>query len=73
MCNSSQADVSTKQHWERVYSKKSAAEVSCVNWTAAATQELITLLRDDYPALMAVLSALRDVVDSVDAIHSLGE
>jgi hypothetical protein len=31
-------------------------------WSAAAAQELITLLRDDYPALMAVLSALRDVI-----------
>jgi len=25
-----------------------------------ATQELITLLRDDYPSLVGVLSALRD-------------
>jgi len=32
-------------------------------WTSAATQELITLLRDDYPTLMAVLSALRDVIE----------
>lgn len=30
-------------------------------WKDAATQELITLLRDDYPTLMAVLSALSDV------------
>ncbi len=30
-------------------------------WIGEATQELITLLRDDYPTLMAVLSALRDV------------
>lgn len=29
-------------------------------WTATATRELITLLRDDYPTLMAVLSALSD-------------
>ncbi|HEY9088727.1 MAG TPA: hypothetical protein VIO36_11210 [Anaerolineaceae bacterium] len=29
-------------------------------WIAAATQELITLLRDDYPTLMAVLGALGD-------------
>ena len=29
-------------------------------WIAAATQELIILLRDDYPTLMAVLSALAD-------------
>ena len=32
-------------------------------WANAATQELITLLRDDYPALMAVLGALGDVFD----------
>jgi hypothetical protein len=29
-------------------------------WTNAACQELITLLRDDYPVLMAVLSAISD-------------
>jgi hypothetical protein len=32
------------------------------NWVNAATQELITLLRDDYPRLMSVLSALGDAV-----------
>jgi hypothetical protein len=30
-------------------------------WAAAAAQELITLLRDDYSTLMSVLSALSDV------------
>jgi hypothetical protein len=30
-------------------------------WKDAATQELITLLRDDYPTLMSVLSALGDI------------
>jgi hypothetical protein len=30
-------------------------------WVEAATQELITLLRDDYPTLMSVLGALSDV------------
>lgn len=30
-------------------------------WNKTATQELITLLRDDYPTLMSVLSALGDV------------
>jgi hypothetical protein len=30
-------------------------------WKEAATHELITLLRDDYPTLMAVLGALSDV------------
>jgi hypothetical protein len=30
-------------------------------WAEAATQELITLLRDDYPALMSVLGALGEV------------
>jgi hypothetical protein len=32
------------------------------DWTKTAIQELIILLRDDYPTLMAVLSALRDVI-----------
>ena len=31
------------------------------NWAGLAVQELITLLRDDYPTLMTVLSALADV------------
>jgi hypothetical protein len=30
------------------------------DWSKSATQELIVLLRDDYPALMSVLSALSD-------------
>jgi hypothetical protein len=33
---------------------------SC-SWAGSAVQELITLLRDDYPTLMTVLSALADV------------
>jgi hypothetical protein len=37
------------------------AECGDPAWKDAATQELITLLRDDYPTLMAVLSALGDV------------
>ena len=37
------------------------AECGDPAWRDAATQELITLLRDDYPTLMAVLSALSDV------------
>jgi hypothetical protein len=32
------------------------------DWAGQATQELITLLRDDYPALMGVLSALGDAL-----------
>lgn len=32
------------------------------NWASAATRELITLLRDDYPTLMSVLGALGDVI-----------
>ena len=32
-----------------------------LDWSSRATQELITLLRDDYPTLMAVLGALSDV------------
>ena len=31
-------------------------------WQDAATQELITLLRDDYPTLMSVLGALGEVI-----------
>ena len=31
-------------------------------WKEKATQELITLLRDDYPALMSVLSALGEII-----------
>lgn len=32
------------------------------SWPTSATQELITLLRDDYPTLMAVLGALIEVI-----------
>lgn len=31
-------------------------------WTESATQELISLLRDDYPTLMSVLGALSEVI-----------
>ena len=37
------------------------AEVGDVEWKKRATQELITLLRDDYGTLMSVLGALGDV------------
>ncbi len=30
-------------------------------WVAQATQELITLLRDDYPTLMSVLGAMSEI------------
>ncbi len=33
------------------------------NWSMAATQELIILLRDDYPTLMSVLNALSDAME----------
>ncbi|MBU2610393.1 MAG: hypothetical protein KJ606_05540 [Chloroflexi bacterium] len=33
------------------------------DWAEEATKELITLLRDDYPSLMAVLGALGDMSD----------
>jgi hypothetical protein len=33
-----------------------------VQWVEAASQELITLLRDDYPTLMSVLGALGEVL-----------
>jgi len=32
-------------------------------WARAATQELIALLRDDYPTLMAVLGAIGDAIE----------
>ena len=38
------------------------AEVGGDEWRNAATQELITLLRDDYATLMSVLGALGDAV-----------
>jgi hypothetical protein len=34
-------------------------------WVEAATQELIILLRDDYPTLMSVLGALGEVFESI--------
>ena len=34
-------------------------------WVQAATQELITLLRDDYPTLMTVLGALGDAMAGI--------
>lgn len=36
-------------------------EVDQVDWLSAATQELITLLRDDYPTLMSVLGAIAEL------------
>lgn len=32
-------------------------------WSKNAVQELMTLLRDDYPTLMSILGALRDIVE----------
>jgi len=40
---------------------KAHQESGNAEWVNKATQELITLLRDDYPALMTVLSALADI------------
>lgn len=37
------------------------AEAGKPDWLPAAMQELITLLRDDYPTLMSVLGALADI------------
>jgi len=39
-----------------------AAAAQDGKWKEAATQELITLLRDDYPTLMSVLGALGEVL-----------
>ncbi len=33
-------------------------------WSKNAVQELMTLLRDDYPTLMSILGALRDIAES---------
>ncbi len=45
---------------------RQANEAQCTqgnsHWSSQATQELITLLRDDYPTLMSVLSALGDAL-----------
>ncbi|GAB4530092.1 MAG: hypothetical protein Fur0018_17150 [Anaerolineales bacterium] len=41
--------------------KQAAAAHADPAWKEAATREIITLLRDDYPALMGVLSALAEV------------
>jgi hypothetical protein len=41
---------------------RSPSAFGSVGWTVAAMQELITLLRDDYPTLMSVLSALGDAL-----------
>jgi len=40
---------------------KANAESGNSEWIHVATQELIVLLRDDYPTLMSVLSALSDI------------
>jgi hypothetical protein len=45
-------------HLEQAQAAQAAA--GNPDWARAATQELITLLRDDYAALMAVLGALSD-------------
>ena len=42
--------------------QQAAAAHKNTTWREQATQELITLLRDDYPALMGVLGALGEVL-----------
>lgn len=44
-------------------SQQAHAELGNPNWALTASQELITLLRDDYATLMAVLGALSDAVE----------
>ncbi len=39
------------------------AEAGHPDWRDRAVQELITLLRDDYPTLMSVLGAVGEIVD----------
>ncbi len=43
--------------------RRAHLEAGNSDWANAATRELITLLRDDYPTLMSVLGALSDVVE----------
>jgi hypothetical protein len=47
-------------HLEQAHKAHLAAQNP--KWSSKATQELIVLLRDDYPTLMSVLSALSDAV-----------
>ena len=49
-------------HLRQAAAAHAAAGTSCSDptWAERATQELITLLRDDYPTLMSVLGALGD-------------
>jgi hypothetical protein len=42
--------------------RRAHLEAGNSDWANAATRELITLLRDDYPTLMGVLDALGDVI-----------
>lgn len=46
------------------------AEAGNPGWVVEAVRELITLLRDDYPALMGVLSALADAGLALDAVKT---
>jgi hypothetical protein len=41
--------------------QRAYAAVGDATWASAAAQELITLLRDDYPTLVSVLGALSDI------------
>jgi len=47
-------------HLQQVQEAQAAA--GHLEWANSATQELITLLRDDYPTLMGVLGALGDAL-----------
>jgi len=49
-------------HLRQTAAAHAAPGIACSDpgWTERATQELITLLRDDYPTLMSVLGALGD-------------
>ncbi|NPV84431.1 MAG: hypothetical protein HPY45_00285 [Anaerolineae bacterium] len=57
-------------HIRQVAAAQSAA--GNAGWLSAAVQELIVLLRDDYPALMSVLGALGDTGLQFDIIHQAG-
>lgn len=53
-------------HLQQVHQAHCAA--GNTHWASQATQELITLLRSDYPALMSVLSALGDALGEEEGL-----
>jgi hypothetical protein len=52
--------------------EKANREAGNEGWAGDAVQELITLLRDDYPTLMSVLSSLGEVFTGFDSLDGRG-